>query len=123
MSILMSNKDAPCYCHIFDADNVRQYGHMRHRRDRTLNIIWAKSTIVQALTNYQILLFQSLRILHYKVMFEAQQQWAKIVGFFIETDGIQHVSTKIANSLWHTINSNRQAKCIGLVIIHHLVRP
>ena len=56
-----------------------------------------------------------------RFMFEDVQPWTEMVAYFIENNGIKLGNMKVEANWWNVINSDRDVKCAGSMIVNHLL--
>ena len=56
-----------------------------------------------------------------RFMFEGVQPWTEMVAYFIEKNGIKLGNMKVEANWWNVINSDRDVKCAGSMIVNHLL--
>ena len=54
-------------------------------------------------------------------MFEGLQPWTEMVAKFIEKNTIKLGKMKVKANWWNVINSDRDVKCTGSMIVKHLL--
>ena len=54
-------------------------------------------------------------------MFEGLQPWTEMVAYFIEKNIIKFGNKNVEANWWNVINSNRDVKCAGSMIVNHLL--
>ena len=54
-------------------------------------------------------------------MFEGVQLRTEMMAYFIEKNGNKHGNMKVESNWWNVINSDKDVKCAGSLIVNHLL--